>query len=65
MKVVVLGIMTAIFTFLLLVVLLQNQVAPPPPPPQEATFAAVSAEATLVAEHARQTAAVPKLVATT
>ena len=65
MKGVVLGITTAIFVFLLLVVLLQNQVAPPPPPPPEATFAAVSAEATRVAEHATQMAAERVVLATT
>jgi hypothetical protein len=65
MKVVVLGIMTAIFIFLLLIVLLQNRIPPPPPPPLQATFAVVSAEATRVAEHATQTAAEQSVMTTT
>jgi hypothetical protein len=65
MKGVVLGIMTAIFVFLLLVVLLQNRVSPPPPLPQQATLAAVSTEATRVAEQATQTAAERTVMATT
>jgi hypothetical protein len=64
MKVTVLGVITAIFIFLLLIVVLQNQIAPPPPPPPQATFAAVRAEATRVAEHATHTAAERNVLAT-
>jgi hypothetical protein len=65
MKITVLGIATATFVFLLLIVLLQNRVTPPPLPPAQATFAAVSAEATRAAEHATQTTAERAVMATT
>jgi len=65
MKATVLGVAIAIFIFLLLIVLLQNQIAPPPPPPLQATFGAVRAEATRVAEHATHTAAERNVMATT
>jgi len=65
MKVTLLGIMTAAFVFLLLIVLLQNQIAPPSPSPPQATFAAVSAEATRAADQATQTATERTLLATT
>jgi hypothetical protein len=50
MKVVALSIALAIFIFLLLSLVLQNQITPPPPPAPQATFAAMSAEATRVVE---------------
>jgi hypothetical protein len=65
MKVVALSIALAIFIFLLLSLVLQNQITPPPPPPPQATFAAVSAEATRVAGHATEMAAERHVKATT
>ena len=65
MKVVALSIALAIFIFLLLSLVLQNQITPPPPPPPQATFAAVSAEATRVAERATEMAAERHVEATT
>jgi len=65
MKVVALTIATEIFIFLLLSLVLQNQITPPPSPPSQATFAAVSNQATHVAEHATQTAAEQHVMATT
>jgi hypothetical protein len=65
MKITPLGITTAIFIFLLLIVVLQNRIAPPPPPPLQATFVAVSIEATRVAERATHTAAERHVMATT
>ena len=65
MNVTLVGITTATFVFLLLIVLLQNQIMPPPPPPVQATLAAVSAEATRVADQATHTATDRHMRATT
>ena len=64
MKVTVLGVITAIFIFLLLIAVLQNQIAPPLLPPPQATLEAVRAEATGAADQATHTATERTILAT-
>ena len=64
MKVTVLGVITAIFIFLLLIAVLQNQIAPPPLSHPQATLEAVRAEATRAADEATHTATERTILAT-